>query len=58
MNNNRKTTVLLVDDNKHLVITLSDDLIYEGFNVESARNSPQPKSGFRTPNTNSRNSSG
>ena len=32
-----KPTLLLVDDNKHLVITLTDFLTYEGFDIESAR---------------------
>ncbi len=32
-----KTSLLLVDDNKHLVITLSDFLTYEGFEVVAAK---------------------
>jgi len=32
-----KPSLLLVDDNKHLVITLSDFLTYEGFDVVAAR---------------------
>lgn len=38
MNNmNNKKTLLLVDDNKRLMVTLSDYLTYEGFNVVKAR---------------------
>jgi CheY-like chemotaxis protein len=33
----QKPTLLLVDDNKHLVITLTDFLTYEGFDVVAAR---------------------
>jgi CheY-like chemotaxis protein len=33
----KKATILLVDDNKHLVITLTDYLAYEGFEIVSAR---------------------
>ncbi len=36
-----KPTLLLVDDNKCLLITLSDFLTYEGFNVETAKSSEE-----------------
>jgi DNA-binding response OmpR family regulator len=36
-----KATILLVDDNRHLMVTLTDYLTYEGFNVVQARSAEE-----------------
>jgi len=37
MESGKRPTILLVDDNRHLVVTLSDFLTYEGYDIVAAR---------------------